>query len=47
MNITNNVVTVFKYDIIIDIQCSLKTVFYPVLINEVPGIVFPSLTCLY
>jgi hypothetical protein len=40
MNITNYVVTVFKYEIITDIQCSLKTALHPVLINETPGIVF-------
>jgi hypothetical protein len=40
MNITNCFVAVFKYEILIDIQCSLKTASYPVLINEIPGTVF-------
>jgi hypothetical protein len=47
MNITNYVVVVFKYEIITDIQCSLKTALYAVLINETLGIVFSSLTCQY
>ena len=45
MNITDYVVTVFKYEIIIDIECSLKTALYPVVINDIPGIVFSQLTC--
>ena len=44
MNITNYVVTVFKDDIITDSHCSLKTALHPVLINEIRGIVFSSLT---
>jgi hypothetical protein len=43
MNITDYVVTIFEYEIIIGIRCSLKTVLDPVLINEIRGIVFPSL----
>ena len=47
-NITNYVVTTFKYEIITGIQFSLKkTALYPVLINEIPHIVFSSLTCQY
>ena len=38
MNITDYVVTIFKYEIIIDIRRSLKTALYPLLINEMPGI---------
>jgi hypothetical protein len=38
MNITDCVVTVLKN--IIDSQCQLKTTLYPVLISEIPGIVF-------
>ena len=45
MNITKYVVTTFKYEIITDIQCSLKTALYPVLTCEIPGIVSSSLTC--
>jgi hypothetical protein len=45
MNITKYIVTIFKYEIIIDIQCSLKTALCPFLINDIPGNVFPSLTC--
>ena len=48
MNITNYVVAVFKYEIIIDIQLSLKkTALYPVLISEIPGTFFSLLTCHY
>ena len=39
--------TVFKYEIIMDIQLSLKkTALYPVLISKMPGI-FSLLTCHY
>ena len=40
MNITDYVVTTFQFEIIIHIQCSLKTAFYTVLINQIPDIVF-------
>ena len=40
VNITNYVVTIFKYQIITGIQSSLETTLYPVLINEIPGTVF-------
>jgi hypothetical protein len=40
MNITNYVVTLFKYEIITDIQCTLKAALYPILINEMSGTVF-------
>ena len=43
MNITNYVVTLFKYEIIIDIPCSLKTALNSILINETPGNIFSSL----
>jgi hypothetical protein len=36
MNIINYTVTVFKYKIVIDIQCSLKTALYTVVIKEIP-----------
>jgi hypothetical protein len=40
MIITSYDVTTFKYEIIIDIQRSLKTALYPVLISEMPSIIF-------
>jgi hypothetical protein len=40
MNIKMYVVEVFKYEAIIDIDCSLKIALYPVLINEISGFVF-------
>ena len=47
INITNYAVTIFKYEIITGIHCSLKTALYPVLINEIPVTDFSSLTCQY
>jgi hypothetical protein len=40
MSIRNYVVTVFKCEVIKDIQCSLKTALCLVLINQILGIVF-------
>ena len=45
INSTKYIVTIFKYEIINDKQGVLKTAFYSVLINEIPGNVFSSLTC--
>jgi hypothetical protein len=39
MNITYYTVTLFKYEIITDIQCLLKTALY-LFFNEIPAIVF-------